>query len=456
MRVDRSQLPQVGPDPVFSFPDIVRHTLSNGLEVRTIEHRAVPVVTMVVQVEGGSGADPAGQEGLAAITADMVDEGTGSLSAIDVSDAISRIGAEYDVDVGPDVTTFSLTTLRRLAGQGASLLADLLVRPSMREEDFERVRRLRIDRLRQLKDVAPAVAERAFLRLLYGPHPYGHLAIGRDDALRSLSVDHVIGFHGGCFVPAQATVVIAGDMTHDGLRALAEEAFGGWSGTVEMPNHSRASDVEPSDEPGRRLAIVPREGAAQSELRIGHLSVRRNTPDYPALLVMNSVLGGQFVSRVNLKLREEKGYTYGARTGFDWRRGRAPFSFHASVHTASTADAVKDALAELEGLRGVRPVSSSELGLAKAALTRGYPRNFETAGQVARAVAQLALYGLPDTYFQEFVPKVNAVTGDEVTRVAANCLNPGRFTTLVVGDHAAIAEPLSRLLGEPLVLSPDV
>src|SRR5262245_49289265 len=172
MPVDRSQLPEVGADPVFSFPDIVRHTLANGLEVRTIEHRSVPVVTMVVQIEGGSGADPAGQEGLAAITADMVDEGTGSLSAIDVSDAISRIGAEYDVDVGPDVTTFSMTTLRRLAGEGASLLADLLIRPSMREEDFERVRRLRIDRLRQLKDVAPAVAERAFLRLVYGTHPY--------------------------------------------------------------------------------------------------------------------------------------------------------------------------------------------------------------------------------------------------------------------------------------------
>lgn len=456
MRVDRSRLPEVGADPLFRFPDIVRHTLSNGLEVRTIEHRTVPVVTVVMQIEGGSGADPAGLEGLAAITADMVDEGTGSLSAIDVSDAISRIGADYDVDVGPDVTTFSLTMLQRLAGRGAALLADLLVRPSLREEDFERVRRLRVDRLRQLKDIAPAVAERAFLRLVYGKHPYGHLSIGHDASLRSLSVDEVVGFHGSRFLPSEATLVIAGDMTHDGLRALAEEAFGGWTGAVDVPNRSKASDVEPSDEPVERLAIVPRDGAAQSELRIGHLSVRRNTPDYPALLVMNSVLGGQFVSRVNLKLREEKGYTYGARTGFDWRRGRAPFSLHASVHTASTADAVKDALAELDSIRGVRPVSTNELTLAKASLTRGYPRNFETAGQVARAVAQLALYGLPDTYFQEFVPKVNAVTSDEVTRVATSCLDPSRLTTLVVGDHAVVAAPLSQLLGQPLVLSPDV
>jgi zinc protease len=171
---------------------------------------------------------------------------------------------------------------------------------------------------------------------------------------------------------------------------------------------------------------------------------------------MNSVLGGQFVSRVNLKLREEKGYTYGARTGFDWRRGRAPFSLQASVQTAVTADAVKDAHAELDGLRGNRPVTQTELRLAKASVTRGYPRNFETAGQVARAAAQLALYGLPDTYFQEFVPKVNAVTGDDVTRVAATYLDPARLTTLAVGDFAAIAEPLNRLLGEPLVMPAEV
>jgi predicted Zn-dependent peptidase len=193
------------------------------------------------------------------------------------------------------------------------------------------------------------------------------------------------------------------------------------------------------------LAVVPRESAPQSELRIGHLSAARNTPDYPALLVMNAVLGGQFVSRINLKLREEKGYTYGARTGFDWRRGISPFMLQTSVHTAVTADAVRDSLAEIEGIRGARPVSDRELTLAKASLTRGYPRNFETVQQVSRSVAQLALYGLPDSYFAEFVPRANAVTADEVTRVAAAYLDPGKLVTLIVGDHSAIAESLTTL-----------
>jgi zinc protease len=172
--------------------------------------------------------------------------------------------------------------------------------------------------------------------------------------------------------------------------------------------------------------------------------------------MLNSVLGGQFVSRVNLKLREEKGYTYGARTGFDWRRGTSPFALQASVHTAATADAVADALGEIEGIRGGKPVDDREMSLARAGLTRGYPRSFETAQQVARAVAQLVLFGLPDTYFEEFVPKVTAVTAADVTRVAHQYLDPARMTTLIVGDRAAIGSSLDALkLGEPAILPAD-
>jgi zinc protease len=455
-RVDRSQLPTVGPDPAFRLPTVVRHKLDNGLDVRTVEHPTVPVITIVVQVDGGTGADPADREGLAALTADMVDEGTGSLSALDVSEALARIGGEYDVDVGPDATVFMLTTLTRFADRGASLLGDLLIRPSLRDEDFNRVRQLRLDRLRQLKDLPPAVAERAFLRLLYGAHPYGHLALGSDEALRAMRVDDAGRFHAATFQPHRATVVIAGALTHDEMLGLIDRSFGGWTGAKDNGMQPTvAAAIEPTAR-APRLAIVPREGAAQSELRIGHLSARRNTPDYSSLLVMNAVLGGQFVSRINLKLREEKGYTYGARTGFDWHRGLAPFSMQASVHTAATADAIRDSLNEFEAIRGARPATENELTLAKASLTRGYPRNFETAQQVARGVAQLALYDLPDTYFQEFVPRTNAVTAADVTRVATQYLHPAKITTLVVGDHAVIDESLRTLdLGAPQLLPPD-
>jgi zinc protease len=171
---------------------------------------------------------------------------------------------------------------------------------------------------------------------------------------------------------------------------------------------------------------------------------------------MNAVLGGQFVSRVNLKLREEKGYTYGARTSFEWRRGISPFTLQTSVHTASTADAIADSLAEIGAVRGTRPPTDQEMLLAKASLTRGYPRGFETAQQVARSVAVLSLYGLPDSYFEEFVPKINAVTSADVIEAARRYLDPARLTTLIVGDYSAIAEPLRRLnLGEPQVYAAE-
>jgi zinc protease len=458
MAVDRTRLPSVGPDPLFRFPSIVRHRLTNGLDVRTVEHRSVPVITLVLQVNDGSGADPSDAHGLAAITADMLDEGTGALSAIDVSEAIQRIGGEFDIDVAPDATVFTLTTLTRFADRGAGLLADILVRPSFRDEDFNRVRQLRLDRLRQLRDLPPAVAERAFLRLLYRDHPYGHLPIGSDAALRALSVDDVRRFHQAAYRSSRATLVAAGDMSHEQLRDVAERAFGDWvDRRGDGVGGVAPSTIEPSFVSDSRLAIVPREGAAQSELRIGHLTTGRDTPDYPALLVLNSVLGGQFVSRVNLKLREQKGYTYGARTGFDWRRGVSPFALQASVHTAATADAIQDSLNELQAIRGSRPPDPNEMALARATLTRGYPRNFETAQQVARSVAQLVLYNLPDTYFEEFVPKINAVEAEDVTRVARRHLDASRLITLVVGDHHAIADSLKSLqLGEPVLLSPDV
>ena len=462
MPVDRTRLPQVGADPTFVFPAIVRHTLPNGLQVRTIEHHSVPVVTFVLNVDGGSGADPAEREGLAALAADMVDEGTGALSAIDVSESLARIGAEYDVDVAADATSFTLMTLSRFAGRGASILADIVTRPALRETDFTRVRQLRLDRLRQMKDLPPAVAERAFLHLLYGHHPYGHLSIGADASLRRVSLDDVAAFHAERFRPQRGVLIAAGALSHDELLRIASDVFGSWAGAPadagqRFTDGPVAADVPPPPEPSSRLAIVPRDRAAQSELRIGHLSTRRNTPDYAALLVMNAVLGGQFVSRVNLKLREEKGYTYGARTGFDWHRGISPFSLQVSVHTSATADAIRDSLDELDAIRGRRPPTDAELALAKASLTRGYPRNFETAQQVARSVAQLALYDLPDTYFEQFVPKVNAIGAADVVRVAEQYLQPDRVTTLVVGDHQSVGPGLDALgLGEAVVLPLDM
>jgi predicted Zn-dependent peptidase len=453
--IDRTTLPTPGPNLPFRFPAIHRRVLSNGLDVRAISHRHVPVVAVALLIPGGTAADPVDRPGLAAFTSDLLDEGSGGRSAIEVSDALARYGADFDVDAGPDAIVVTLTTLTRFVRPALTLLAEMAIAPNLATPDIERVRKLRLERLRQLRDHAPAVAERAFMRLLYRDHPYGHLGLGSEDALAVTSATDLKTFHAGAFVPGGATVVIAGDAEIDELFAAIDDTFGSWETPRDAaPINRLAGLIAPPLVPPRRLAVVPRPGAAQSELRIGHICASRDTPDYHALVLLNMILGGQFVSRVNMNLRQDKGYTYGVRTGFDLRRGLGPFVLQTSVGTEVTAAAIREALKELGDIRSARPASDEELALARASVTRGYPRGFETAQQIARGVTSLALHNLPDTYFEDFVPRVDTVTRDDIARVAAQYLDPARMVTLAVGDHDRIVSSLNALnLGEPLILS---
>jgi len=401
---------------------------------------------MMLLIRCGAADDPPGRDGLAAIAVDMLDEGTGSMSAIDFHDSIARLGAQLDSDIGCDATLISMTAMSRFAGPCLTLLADMVVRPSLREDDFARVRQLRLHRLRQLRDLPRLVADRAFARLLYGDHPYGHMPLGHEAALAGLTVDDVRDFHRSVLQRSDATLVVVGDCAHDVIDVTATEAFAGWSCANGV---DRVLGPAPPELPPR-LSIVPRPAAPQSELRIGHVAVARSTLDYHALVAANTVLGGQFVSRINWNLRERKGFTYGAQTSFDFRRRPGPFTLQTSVHTTATAAAISESIAEIAGITGPRPVTPDELALGVAALTRGYARNFETAEQVARAVAQIALHDLPDDHFAQFVPAIERVTVDEVTRAASTHLDPARLTTLVVGDHEKVAEDLEQLGLGPL------
>jgi zinc protease len=457
-RVDRSRLPALGPDPVFRFPEVRKRRLANGLNTWSVEHRQVPVVTFVLLVPVGSAVDPADAHGLASLTGDMLDEGAGDRTAVEVHDALARIGAQFETEVGPDATLLTLTTLTRFARQGLDLLSDLIVRPRFDAHEFDRVRRLRASRLRQLGNLPSAIADRAFATLLYDAHPYGHLAIGTEEALDGIGLDAVREFHARAYRPDTATLIAVGDVSHDDLQDAAGAAFDAWTapeGDDPALAAALARALEPPAVRPAPLTIVDRPGAAQSELRIGHVAVPRSTPDYHALLLLNMVLGGQFISRINMNLREDKGFTYGARTSFDFRRGRGPFQLQVSVHTAATAEAIREALNEVRAIRQDRPASERELEQARAALTRGYPRNFETADQIARSGAQLALYALSDDYFERFVPTVQALTVDDLAAAAERHIDPTRLATLVVGDQGAVESSVAALgLGAPQVVAP--
>jgi predicted Zn-dependent peptidase len=448
INVDRSRLPEPGPTRLFQFPGIDKSALPSGLRVWTVRHPAIPVITLMLLVRRGAANDPPGKEGLGAITLDMLDEGSGGRSAIEIHESLARIGAQLDSDIGSDATLLTVTALSRFTGPALTLLADITARPSLTAADFERVRQLRLHRLKQLRDMPGAVADRAFIRLLYGSHPYGHTPLGSEQSLGALTIDDVRTFHAEALRPSEATLVVVGDCDHDAVYGLAADAFAGWDGVAT------ADVVEATALPqAPRLNVVPRPGAPQSELRIGHVAASRSTPDYHALVAANMVLGGQFVSRINLNLREDKGLTYGGRTSFDFRRLPGPFALQVSVQTTATGRAIRESLDEIAAIRGPRPVTPEELALGVASVTRGYARNFETAEQVARAITQLALYDLPDDYFAEFVPRIERVTVDEVTRVAARHLDPAKLTTLIVGDFGTIEGDLDSLgLGVPSVL----
>jgi zinc protease len=446
--VDRTRLPQPGPPRAFALPPVEKSVLPSGMRVWSVHHPHVPVVSFVCLIARGAAADPPGKDGLAALTADMLDEGTGDRSAIQIHEDLARLGAQFDTDIGSDAIAVSVTTLSGVADRALALIGDVVARPALREADCERVRQLRLHRLKQLRDSPGVVADRAFLRLLYGNDPYGHSPIGHEHSLAALSVDDVRTFHAAAIEPCAATLIAVGDCDHSTVVKLAAESFAGWGGNA-------AGEVALSAEtvPRVRLAIVPRPNAPQSELRIGHVAAARSTPDYHALALGNAVLGGQFVSRINLNLREDKGFTYGARTSFEFRRRPGPFVLQVSVQTGATGRAIHECIEEIGGIRGPRPITDAELSFGIAALTRGYARNFETADQISRAVMQLALYDLPDDYYARFVGRVESLTRDDVSQAMAKHLDPARMTTLIVGDPDAIAADLPALgLGEPVVV----
>ena len=456
-RVDRSQLPAVSADPPFRFPRIARRALPNGLELRAVTHTSVPVASIVLLVPGGSSADPRDAHGLVSLTAGLLDEGSRGQSALEIADRVARIGGDLDLDVGTDAVAIGLTTLDRFLGRGLELLREIVTEPNMANDDFNRLRNLRLERLRQLKDHAGAMAERAFAHVVYGNHPYGHLTQGSEAPLTAMAVEQIREMHAAMFAPSGSTLIVVGDRPEEELLDSAAAAFESWRASASGLEIDRAAALAPPpDQPSTRFAIVPRAGAAQSELRIGHACAARSTPDYPTILLLNTILGGDFVSRLNSNLREHKGYTYGVRTGFSLRRGIGPFAMQTSVGTDVTAPALREAWREIREIAAARPATADEVARAFASVSKGYPRGFETAGQIARSVAQLALHALPDTYFEEFVPRLAAVTPDDVTGAAQKYLDATRMTTVIVGDVDKIAESLPEVgLGSYDLVSPE-
>ncbi len=433
------------------FPPIAQMRCDSGLAIWTIPHTVLPVVTVALIVPFGSRHDPDDQPGLVGVMADLLDEGAGTRDALELAEAFAALGTEVSVDVGPDVTTISLTTLARFFEPAMALLFDVVARPRLEESDFLRVVEMRLNRLRQLRSSASAIADRQLLRAVFGGHPYGHSTLGLAEAVESLTVDDVRAAHARLLGPSGATCVVAGAVPAETVHAVVAAQADTWGHRVAPA----AGPLGPPTGQAPAVWIVNRPGSPQTEVRVGHLGPRRAVAEYHALVTLNAVLGGQFTSRINLNLRERRGLTYGAHTGFDFRVSGGLFSCDTAVQADATPLAVSEILDELAAIGGSRPVEADELALAKSSLTRGYVRHFETPAHLAHAAARLVTFDLPDETFARFVPGVEAVSPDDVSAAARAYVRPDEAAIVLVGDatgwHDAVAT-----LGRPVRVVEEV
>jgi zinc protease len=445
---DKSQLgglyvqPKPKPDPSFKLPQVQRRKLSNGLEVLIVEQHELPVVNMNLVLRTGGAADPQDRAGLASLTAALIDEGTKSRSALDISNQLAAIGARLGTGSDSDSAGLNLLTLSKHLDRALEIYADVVTNPSFPESELELQRKSRLATLMQRRDDANAIAGVVYASLLYGRnHPYGHPAIGDEQSVRAITNSDITNFYETYYRPNNAALIVTGDVTPSTLMPKLERAFANWK-RGEVP----AVNIQlPPMRDKATLYIVDKPGAAQSVLMIGQVGQSRSTPDYFPLIVMNTMLGGQFTSRVNMNLREEKGYTYGARTSFDYRRSAGPFAATAGVQTAVTKESVFEFLKELRGIRGERPVTPAELEFSKQAIIRGFPRTFETPEQMANRLTDVVLYNLPDDYFNNYIARVRAVSVEDINRVANRYLDPSKMAILVVGDRKVIEPGLRSL-----------
>ena len=442
---DRAAMPKPAAEGEFHAPAVQRRRLSNGMQMLVVENHNLPLVQLRAVFPVGRSADPAARLGLADMMAAVWDEGTQQRSAMEIAEQLAAVGADLSIGASWDTTSAALSALKRHFQPALAVYGDVLQHPAFAADELNRQRAMRLGRLVQIREESGILASLAANATLYGQdHPYGRPQFGAPAALNAIAPADLADFYRTRIRPEQATLIAVGDVTADEIVGELEKTLGAW-----RPATAAASEqpLPPLPAPGpTRLILVDKPHAAQSVISAGILGVERKSPDYFPLAVMNSILGGQFMSRLNMNLREDKGYTYGARTYLDWRvRQPGSLTGGASVQTAVTAPAVVEVVKEYEGMTGRRPITADEVESCKKYLTRGMAAEFETTGQMAQQLESLVQFQLPDDYYQTLVPGIQRVTVQHVERAAKKYMNLEHLVLIVVGDRAAIETSLRRL-----------
>jgi zinc protease len=435
----RAAPPKPGPVPKFSLPVPEKAQLANGLTIYLVERHNLPLVSATLYTVSGSELNPLDKPGLSSFTAGMLTEGTTTRPALKFANDTDQIGASISSEAGYSSGSLTLSALSWNAGAGLELLSDAALHPAFDSKEVDRIRGQRVTAVLQENDDPFSLGLRTANRMLFPNSPYGFSVIGTEASNQAITKEDLIAFWKRGFVPSNAVLAIAGDVSLTQAKELATKYFGGWSGTAT------GSKALPTPElPAKSVAIVDKPGAPQTALLLVSLGASRNTPDYVPLEVMNTALGGLFSSRINMNLREEHGYTYGAQSFFQYRRGVGPFFAGGAIRTDATGPATQELFKELTRIREEQ-LKPDELQKAKDSFSKTLVGLFETSGATSTTIGQQFVFGLPVEYYRDLPTQIDKVTAADALRVAKRYLHPEATIVVGVGDRAKIEPDLKKL-----------
>lgn len=447
---DRSAPPPPREARPFRFPPVLRTRLPNGLTVLAARHPGPPLVSLEVVAPAGGQYDPAGRPGIATLTASLIDEGTVRRSSLEIAAMAENLGGYLATGADWDVGYLATGLLAGYRQQGLDLLAEVNATPTFPEAEVERLRQQRLAEILRRGQDPGALADDRFHREVYRGTPYASPLAGTEESITGLDRDALFGFYSQHYGFSGSTLIAVGDFDAEELLREVEAAFGAAGPDAPPPT---PPEIRPPVPEGVSVHIVDRPGAAQTELRVGQVGVPRTHPDYPVLIVLNTLLGGKFTSRINLNLRERHGYTYGANSRFHPRLGPGPFLVTAAVETVAAAPAARETLHELRRVREAL-VEPEELAETQGYVVGVFPYSLQTVGDITRRLETLTVYNLPDDYYTTYLERIAAVTREDVLEAARRHLDPDRMTIVAVGP-AATLEPQFEGMGPVSVWSPE-
>jgi predicted Zn-dependent peptidase len=448
---DRSVRPVGKPTPKVLLPKIQKTSLKNGLNVWLVEHHELPTVAMNLVFQSGAMYDK-DMPGLAALTADLLDEGTATRDALQISEELESIGANLGVSSNFDGSNVSLFALKKHLDKAMGIFADVLLHPTFPQKEFERLKNTRLTSLTQQRDQPTAIANNAFNFILYGSeYPYGNNITGNEISLNGMTRDDIQRFYDTHYRPNNATLIVVGDISLNEVAKKLESALQEWK-QQPIPMENNEFEYKPVK---RTLYMIDKPGAVQSEIRIGYPALARSTPDYFPVTVMNRMLGGQFASRINMNLREKHGFTYGARSSFSFLKNAGPFSAAAGVTTAKTDSSLMEFMYELNKMHD-EGLTAEELSFVKKGLIGGFALGFETPAQIAGSLQSIVLYGLPENYFENYLSNIEKVTLSDVQNISQKYVDTSTMVVVVVGDLSVIKDGVLALnLGDVVYCDVD-